>query len=191
MSIVGKVILCGSAGAGKTSILAQYVDGHFFEEYKQTIGANFIIKEIEMAQIVENIKIKDDKVKSALKDKGVKLYLWDIGGQKDKLFANEYYFNQASGAFVIFSIDSLDSFAEIDFWISKLKELSGDVPYILVGNKSDLPRVIDKESAQKKADEHGVEYIETSAKLNENVNKAFEILSLKLLNNLILKIITN
>ena len=184
MSFVGKVILTGSAGAGKTSILARYVDGHFFEEYKQTIGANFLIKEIDLTPIIENIKIKDEKIKSSLKEKGIKLYLWDLGGQKDKLFANEYYFSQAVGALVIFSVNDADSFADIDFWVSKMKELSGDIPYILVGNKSDLPRVVDKESAQKKADEFGVEYVETSAKLNENVDEAFKTLSIKILNNL-------
>ncbi len=65
MSFVGKVILCGSAGAGKTSILARYVDGHFFEEYKQTIGANFLIKEIDLTRIIDDIKIKDEKINSA------------------------------------------------------------------------------------------------------------------------------
>ena len=88
------------------------------------------------------------------------------------------------GALVIFSVNDADSFADIDFWVSKMKELSGDIPYILVGNKSDLPRVVDKESAQQKADEFGVEYVETSAKLDENVDEAFKTLSIKILNNL-------
>lgn len=184
MSFVGKVILCGSAGAGKTSILARYVDGHFFEEYKQTLGANFLIKEIDLTRIIDDIKIKDEKIKNSLKEKGIKLYLWDLGGQKEKLFANEYYFSQAVGALIIFSVDNADSFADLDFWASKIKELSGDIPYILVGNKSDLARAVDKESAQKKADEFGVEYIETSAKLDENVDEAFKVLSIKILNNL-------
>ena len=46
MSYRGKVILCGDAGVGKTSLLARYVDGKFSEEYHQTIGANFLIKEM-------------------------------------------------------------------------------------------------------------------------------------------------
>ncbi len=184
MSFVGKVILCGSAGAGKTSILARYVDGHFFEEYKQTLGANFLIKEIDLTRIIDDIKIKDEKIKNSLKQKGIKLYLWDLGGQKDKLFANEYYFSQAVGALIIFSVDDEDSFADLDFWVSKMKELSGEIPYIIVGNKSDLARMVDKEKAQQKADEFGVEYIETSAKLDENVDEAFKTLSIKILNNL-------
>ncbi len=85
---------------------------------------------------------------------------------------------------VIFSLDQFESFENIDFWISKLSELSGDVPFILVGNKKDLKRKIDQEKIDKKLKELGVQYFETSAKLNENVDKAFESLSVQILNNL-------
>ena len=69
-----------------------------------------------------------------------------------------------------------------DFWIEKLKELSGDVPYIIVGNKTDLKREIDKEIIESKLNSLGVKYFETSAKLNENVDEAFESLSVQILN---------
>ena len=65
-----------------------------------------------------------------------------------------------------------------------MKELSGEIPYVIVGNKSDLARTVDKGKAQQKADDFGVEYIETSAKLDENVDEAFKTLSIKILNNL-------
>jgi small GTP-binding protein len=164
MSYRGKVILCGDPGVGKTSLLARYVDGKFSEEYHQTIGANFLIKDV--------------------KPKGFKLYFWDLGGQHDKLFSNEYYFIQAVGAMVIFSLNQYSSFNNVDFWISKLKDLSGDIPYILVGNKNDLDREIDREMVEEKLEQLGVSYFETSAKLNENVDNAFETLSIQILNNL-------
>ena len=182
MSYRGKVILCGDAGVGKTSLLAQYVDGQFSEEYHQTIGANFLIKEIDLTKILDQLDIKNPKLKKDIKDKGFKLYFWDIGGQTDKLWANEYYFVQAVGAMVIFSLDKVSSFDHIDFWIEKLKELSGDVPFIIVGNKTDLERKIGKEIIEKKLKSIGVKYFETSAKLNENVDEAFESLSVQILN---------
>ncbi|MFW9972866.1 MAG: Rab family GTPase [Candidatus Odinarchaeota archaeon] len=182
MSYRGKVILCGDAGVGKTSLLAQYVDGQFSEEYHQTIGANFLIKEIDLTKILNQLDLKNPKLKKDIKEKGFKLYFWDIGGQTDKLWANEYYFVQAVGAMVIFSLDNLSSFEQIDFWINKLKELSGDVPYIIVGNKKDLERKIDNVLIEKKLKNLGVKYFETSAKLNENVDEAFESLSVQILN---------
>jgi len=123
-------------------------------------------------------------LKKDVKEKGFKLYFWDIGGQTDKLFANEYYFIQAVGSMIVFNLNDYSSFKNLEFWISKLNELSGDVPYIIVGNKSDLEREVPKDLIEEKVKELSVSYFETSAKLNENVDKAFESLSVQILNNL-------
>ena len=184
MSYRGKVILCGDPEVGKTSLLARYVDDKFSEEYHQTVGANFLVKEIDLGIIVDKLEISNPELKKDIKEKGFKLYFWDIGGQKHGLFANEYYFVQAVGAMIVFNLNDLSSFKDIDFWLSKLKELSGDVPYILVGNKMDLERKVDKSLIDDMAKKLGVEYFETSAKLNKNVDFAFESLSIQILNNL-------
>jgi len=183
MSYVGKVLMVGDPSVGKTSLLGQYVDGIFREEYNQTIGANFLIKEIDFTKIINQIDVKDP-TKNDIKEKGFRLYFWDIGGQVDKLFVTEYYFIQAVGAMVIFNLNNEESFTNIDFWISKIKELSGDIPFIIVGNKSDLDKAVTQEKIEEKISKYGVKYYETSAKLDENVDKAFEELSIKILNNL-------
>ena len=185
MSYRGKVILLGNAGVGKTSLLARYVDGIFSDIYKQTVGANFLIKEIELNQIIDKLNI-NPQTKEDIKSKGFNLYFWDIGGQQDKLFVTEYYFLQAVGAMVVFNVDKKQTFDDIDFWISKMKELSGDIPYILVGNKIDLEdkREVSTEEIKAKAEGYGVKYFETSAKLNESVDAAFEDLSVQILNNI-------
>jgi small GTP-binding protein len=133
---------------------------------------------------VDKLELTNPRLRQDIKEKGFKLYFWDIGGQVQSLFANEYYFVQAVGAMIVFNLNDLSSFQDIDFWLSKLKELSGDVPYILVGNKSDLERKIDKTLIEEEVNKLGVQYFETSAKLNENVDLAFESLSIQILNNL-------
>jgi len=184
MSYRGKVILCGDPSVGKTSLLARYVDGKFTEESVPTLGANFLIKEIDLSKVIDKLKSENPELKKDIKEKGFKLYFWDIGGQQDKLFSNEYYFVQAVGAMIVFNLNELSSFKGINFWLSKLKELSGDVPYIIVGNKLDLERKIDQSLIDERVNKLGVEYFETSAKLNENVDVAFESLSIQILNNL-------
>ena len=43
-----KVIILGDSGVGKTSLMNQYVQKKFTKEYKATIGADFLTKEIEI-----------------------------------------------------------------------------------------------------------------------------------------------
>ena len=143
-----------------------------------------MIKEIELSKIIDRIQLENPELEHDIKEKGFKLYFWDLGGQHDKLYSNEYYFVQAVGAMIVFNLNDLTSFQDINFWLTKLKELSGDVPYILVGNKSDLERKIDKSLIDDEVRKLGVKYFETSAKLNENVDFAFESLSIQILNNL-------
>ncbi len=66
-----------------------------------------------------------------------------------------------------------------------MKDLNSDIPFIIVGNKIDKnnERKVSIEEGEKKVRSYNVEYIETSAKLNENVTKAFELIAIKILEN--------
>ncbi len=184
ISYRGKVVLLGAPSVGKTSLLARYVDDKFSPEYHQTVGANFLIKEVDLKNVIDRLNLKNPHITKDIKEKGFKLYFWDIGGQEQNLFANEYYFVQAVGAMVIFSLDDIATFKQVDFWVQKLRELSGEVPYIVIGNKSDLEKKVDADEIEQLIDQYGINYFETSAKLNKNVNACFEALSILILNNL-------
>ena len=41
-----KVIILGDSGVGKTSLMKQYVNKKFSNQYKATIGADFLTKEV-------------------------------------------------------------------------------------------------------------------------------------------------
>ena len=41
-----KVIILGNSGVGKTSLMNQYVNKKFSNQYKATIGADFLTKEV-------------------------------------------------------------------------------------------------------------------------------------------------
>ncbi|KAJ7835297.1 P-loop containing nucleoside triphosphate hydrolase protein [Mycena leptocephala] len=59
-----KVIILGDSGVGKTSLMNQYVNKRFSNQYKATIGADFLTKEVMV----------DDRL--------VTMQLWDTAGQE-------------------------------------------------------------------------------------------------------------
>ena len=45
-----KVIILGDSGVGKTSLMNQYVNKKFSNQYKATIGADFLTKEVSIQE---------------------------------------------------------------------------------------------------------------------------------------------
>ena len=77
----------------------------------------------------------------------------------------------------MFSITEDDSFQSSQEFREQILRVKGDeqIPFILVGNKSDLTdrREVSVRAAQDRAQGWKVPYVETSAKTRENVDKVF------------------
>lgn len=43
-----KVIILGDSGVGKTSLMNQYVNNKFSNQYKATIGADFLTRDVDV-----------------------------------------------------------------------------------------------------------------------------------------------
>ena len=50
-----KVIILGNSGVGKTSLMNQYVNKKFSNQYKATIGADFLTKEVRSIRRLPNL----------------------------------------------------------------------------------------------------------------------------------------
>jgi small GTP-binding protein len=111
----------------------------------------------------------------------MKLSLWDTAGQETYKSVTRSYFRGASGALLVFDLSRKQTFEHVTDWLNDLRQIAEpDIVVILVGNKADLTqeaenkREVTKEEAQEWARHNGVlEYVETSAKSGENVEKAF------------------
>lgn len=102
----------------------------------------------------------------------------DTAGQEDYAAIRDNYFRSGEGFLCVFSITEQESFAATaEFREQILRVKSGDdsIPFLLVGNKSDLEdkRQVTAEEAQQKAQEWKVPYVETSAKTRSNVDQVF------------------
>ncbi|KAJ7283120.1 hypothetical protein O6H91_Y346700 [Diphasiastrum complanatum] len=53
-----KVIILGDSGVGKTSLMNQYVNKKFNNQYKATIGADFLTKEVQVDDRLVTMQVR-------------------------------------------------------------------------------------------------------------------------------------
>uniref|UniRef100_A0AC35TGN1 Ras-related protein Rab-10 n=1 Tax=Rhabditophanes sp. KR3021 TaxID=114890 RepID=A0AC35TGN1_9BILA len=153
-----KLLLIGDSGVGKTCILYRFSDDAFNTHFISTIGIDFKIKTIE------------------LQNKKVKLQIWDTAGQERFHTITTSYYRGAMGIMLVYDITNAKSFDNIAKWLRNIDEhASEDVVVMLLGTKSDMSerRVISRERGEQLAIDHNIKFMETSAKANINIDKAF------------------
>uniref|UniRef100_A0AAQ4PPU2 small monomeric GTPase n=1 Tax=Gasterosteus aculeatus aculeatus TaxID=481459 RepID=A0AAQ4PPU2_GASAC len=153
-----KVIMVGSGGVGKSALTLQFMYDEFVEDYEPTKADSY-------------------RKKVVLDGEEVQIDILDTAGQEDYAAIRDNYFRSGEGFLCVFSITELESFAAtVDFreQILRVKE-DENVPFLLVGNKSDLDdrRQVSADEAKARAEQWGVCYVETSAKTRANVDKVF------------------
>ncbi|MEM2906471.1 MAG: Rab family GTPase [Candidatus Odinarchaeota archaeon] len=144
---VFKIILVGDGRVGKTSLLLRFTENKFRAEYKKTLGTDFAVK---------NVKVNGEEVK---------LQIWDLGGQELFRDLRKAFYPGAKAALIVYE--------SVPAWHADIVSALKKIPIIVVGNKIDLPRDVSYQDAKSLCDRLSVEYIETSAKLDQNVADAF------------------
>jgi GTPase SAR1 family protein len=154
MSIARRVAVVGAIETGKTSLINQWAGSGFSEEYK---SSKF----------------------SGARTVGSTLVIDFLGFDHKPMSVS--LFKDVQGGLLVFSVADKHSYDVLPEGLKKMREhING--PIILVGNKSDLTRVISNEDALRFAKENNLTYLEVSAKNKEEVDKVF----LQLLEKLIL-----
>ena len=156
-----KILLLGDSGVGKSSLLLRYTKNEFISDMRSTIGVEFALKYIT----IDNYQLK--------------IQIWDTAGMERYRSITNAYYKGAKGVIVLYDICRKKSFENVDKWIDDFKsKADDDAVIILIGNKSDLDdkREVSKEEGESKAQMNKFAFMETSAKENNNVQKAFETL---------------
>lgn len=164
-----KVLVVGEMGAGKTSLIRQYVQGFFSEFYKTTIGVDFANKDIEWDA-----------------NTTVSIQLWDIAGQERYGNMTHVYYQEAVAAFIVFDVTRISTFEMVKEWKKDIDEkvftsTGENIPVMLLGNKIDLcPEEkwakTAEEMEQYIKDQKFIGFYETSARTAHNIDEAAKAL---------------
>lgn len=155
-----KILLLGDSSVGKTCFLLRFADDTFNENHMLTVGVDYRL---------QMVKLQNEKV--------VKMQIWDTAGQDRFRTITKNYYKGAHGILLIYDVTSLQSFMNIRNWIIQVNDNTNEkVKIILVANKIDDVdnRKISREEGEKIANEYKLNYIETSAKENINVEESFK-----------------
>jgi len=162
-----KVIILGDSGVGKTSLMHQYVNRKFSNQYKATIGADFLTKEVMV----------DDRL--------VTMQIWDTAGQERFQSLGVAFYRGADCCVLVFDVNVAKTFENLDGWRDEFLIQAGprdpdSFPFVVLGNKIDLEN--QRSVSQKRAlawctSKGNIPYFETSAKENINVEQAFQTIA--------------
>lgn len=157
-----KIILLGDGAVGKTSLIRRFVFDKFDDKYILTIGTKVTAKSIQIGV--------EDKMNNLM------LQIWDILGQKGYTKLHQSSFKGTDGVLMVADITRKKTLLSLStYWIPKVQNLAGNIPFTILANKYDLEGEADftEKELSKFASKFNVPYYFTSAKDGENVHKAF------------------
>ncbi|PWW74014.1 ras-domain-containing protein [Tuber magnatum] len=120
MSLEAKVVVLGTQGVGKTSLVVRYVKNTFDPASESTIGASFLAKKV----VVDDCLVR----------------LQDTAGQERYRSISKLYYRSANCGILCYDITSEASFLAMHSWLVELKKNVNNQNIIIhiVGTKADL-----------------------------------------------------
>lgn len=154
-----KVIVVGNGQVGKTSMITRFAKGIFTNEYKKTIGVDFLEKRLFLNAVGEEVTF----------------LLWDTAGQEEYDAITRTYYKGAGACILAFSTTDRDSFDAIESWHKKVRDECGNIVMVLVQNKVDLldQAVMSKEEVEQIAKKLRLKLYRTCVKDDMNVSEVF------------------
>ncbi|KAK4538728.1 hypothetical protein CDCA_CDCA20G4753 [Cyanidium caldarium] len=172
-----KVVVLGDSGVGKTSLMERFVNRRFSLQYKATIGADFLTKDMEVEEGGDNEE-EEQGVR-----RWVNLQIWDTAGQERYQSLGAAFYRGADACVLVFDLTEAKTLEDLDSWRDEflLQAAPRDpatFPFVVLGNKVDAAggsaRAVGEAAARAWCGARGhLPYFETSARENVNVDTAF------------------
>ncbi|KAI3856986.1 hypothetical protein MKX03_019046 [Papaver bracteatum] len=143
---------------GKSCLLLQFTDKRFQPVHDLTIGVESGTRMI------------------TIDNKPIKLQIWDTAGQEAFRSITRSYYRATAGALLVYDITRRETFNHLASWLEDARQYAdANMTIMLIGNKCDLShrRAVSTEEGAQFAKEHGLIFMEASAKTALNVGEAF------------------
>ncbi|KAK8887011.1 hypothetical protein M9Y10_038046 [Tritrichomonas musculus] len=155
-----KLIIVGSSGVGKTSLISALFKRKFEKNVNQTVAPAFCNA---------NIQVDDGLV--------VDLQIWDTAGQEQYQSICQMFYRDAKVAFICYERANKEY---IEQWYTRVKNNVSDCNFILITTKGDMLSQDEAEDEKVKskeiADSLEIKYhLITSSKTGENVSESFRL----------------
>ena len=142
----------------------KYLKNEFSLEYKSTIGADFLTKEIHKNNIQINLQI------------------WDTAGTEKFFSMHKSYYRNTDICVLVFDLTDINSFQNLEKWRKDFIEVLSlqedkEFSFILFGNKNDRINDIKvkEKDIKKYCSAHNIMiYYSVSAKDGNNINESFD-----------------
>ena len=167
-----KLILIGDTSVGKTALLTRKKDNYYHDIYTSTLGVDFFFLNLT----------KDNNT--------IKVYIWDTAGQEKFSNLINVYFRNLDGVMLLYDITNINSFNNLNNWLEKISIYNKNyIPKLIVGTKCDLEkkRKVDETNVFEFVKNQNLPHILCSSKENINIDKTFNIIIDKMLENKVLK----
>jgi len=153
-----KLVLVGIGGVGKSCLTIQFISQRFVEDYDPTLEDSY-------------------RKQVTVDGEECLLDIFDTAGQEDFSAVRDQYMRSGDGFLCVYSVTYSVSFKEVSplyEHILRVKDCE-KVPFVLVGNKSDLvdQREVTTEQGQQLAATLHCKLLESSAKTRTNVVESF------------------
>ncbi|XP_069792428.1 GTP-binding protein Di-Ras2-like [Narcine bancroftii] len=160
-----RVVVFGAAGVGKSSLVLRFVRGTFMETYIPTVEDTY-------RQVISC-------------DKNIcTLQITDTTGSHQFPAMQRLSISKGHAFILVYSVTSRQSVEELQPIYEQICQIKGNIrniPIMLVGNKQDeTQREVEASEGEALASKWMCSFMETSAKLNHNVQELFqELLNLE------------
>ena len=159
-----KLVIIGDSGVGKSNFITKFIDGQFTPNHVATVGFDYKSKIHQLPQ----------------SKKTVKLQIWDTAGQEKYMSINKNIFQRAQGIILMYDLTRRESFERLNIWLNLIKQMTNEMPIILVANKLDKKdenRNVEESEGEEFAKKKGFKFFEASGKDGTNVERCFEEIS--------------